>query len=167
MHVPPYHRNKSWQRFFAGVFFGAIISFCILLYFHGTLYERWAVENSELRGEISDLKSRNKALEEDKDEFDEKKQKQITVNTIEIHIENGKELRLDRLIEHQLEEMVKEEIKDVIGKDINNLAENDQLLISTVENKRYKVDDFIYEATVERLIISPTLKLTINLAISD
>ena len=40
MRIPPYYRNPLWQRFFAGVIIGAIISWGLFLYMFGDLQEK-------------------------------------------------------------------------------------------------------------------------------
>ncbi|MRH42869.1 hypothetical protein GH741_09240 [Aquibacillus halophilus] len=167
MHIPPYYKKESWQRFFAGTFIGAIVAFIVFIYMYGQLYERWVEENLNLRSQLSKLEDSYNILEESKQELDEQSKQKVTVNTIEINIDNERELKLDSLIVHQLQELMRNEIKDVVGKDINSLAENYQLLTSTIENKRYKVDGFIYNAKVKQLFVTSTLTISVELVFSS
>ncbi|WP_077621206.1 sporulation membrane protein YtrI [Sediminibacillus massiliensis] len=167
MHIPPYYKRESWQRFFSGVFIGAIMAFVLFLYIYGQFYEKWVEENMELHAQIAELDRQKEALLENQKDIDEKTKEKVTVQTIDVEVENGKELRLDRLIVHQLEENIKEEIRDVVGKDIVSLSENDYFLVSTIENKTYRIDDITYRATVSKLIIAPEIKLTIKLHFSN
>lgn len=162
MHIPPYYKRKSWQRFFVGTFFGAVIAYCILLFMYGTMYEQLVEQNLELQSDISELKVQNKALLKDKENLNQQSKESNTVETIEIDITNEEELKLDKLIVHQLEELVKEEISHIVGQDIRTVYDSNQLLMSTIQNKRFRVDEMTYTFTVETLLVSETVELTIE-----
>ena len=55
MHFIPYYKNKNWQRFFVGLFIGAIISYFIFIYMYGQLLEKRIEENLQLRIEKQEL----------------------------------------------------------------------------------------------------------------
>jgi len=167
MHIPPYHKKAGWQRFFAGVFFGGIIAYFILLYMYGTMYEELIAENLALTSELSDLKLQNQALLSDKEDLTEKSQQPLTVSTIEVTIENNEQIKMDLLIEQQLEDMLKEEINHLIGQEIAIVTKSDQLLISTIENKRFTVDEITYFFDVRVLTIATELKIIVSPKLSD
>ncbi|WP_053218924.1 sporulation membrane protein YtrI [Virgibacillus senegalensis] len=167
MHIPPYYKKESWQRFFAGGFIGAIIAFVIYLYMYGQYYEKWLEDNMNLRSQIAELKKQNEVLLENEKEMNEKTKQKVIVQSVDVEIDNAEQLKLDRLIVHQLQEVIKAEIDSVIGKDIVSLSENDQLLISTLENTVYRVEDINYTASINRLVIAPTLKLHLSLDFSN
>lgn len=167
MHIPPYHKKATWQRFFIGAVIGAIISYGIYLYIYGSLYEQLLEENLEIEAELTELENQNEALTQDKEDLDEKTQQPITVETIEINITNESELRLDRLIVHQLEELIKEEINHLIGQNVAIIDESSQLLRSSVENKGFSVDDFTYYFDITQLTISRNMILTVEANFSN
>ncbi|MFD1038112.1 sporulation membrane protein YtrI [Virgibacillus byunsanensis] len=167
MHIPPYHKKPSWQRFLIGIVIGGIIAYCIVIFMYGAMYERLLEQNLDLQSQVTELKNQNEALLEDKEDLDEKAKEPLVINTVEVKITNEEQLRLDRLIIHQLEEMVKQEISHVIGQDINVIDKSDQLLISTIENKGFTVDDFTYYFDVSKLTISQTVKLTVEAKVSN
>ncbi|MEC5421946.1 hypothetical protein QGM71_00370 [Virgibacillus sp. C22-A2] len=160
MHIPPYHKKETWQRFYAGALIGGIIAYFILIYMYGSMYEKQLEENRELQANVIDLKNQNKALLQDKEDMDEESKKPLLVESIEITITNTQELRLDRLIVHDLEEMLKKEINHIIGQDISIIGNSDTLLISTIENKAFSIDDLTYYFRVKLLTISQTVKIT-------
>ncbi|ASK62977.1 hypothetical protein CFK37_12900 [Virgibacillus phasianinus] len=162
MHIPPYYKKKSWQRFLVGTFFGAIIGYCVLLYMYGNMYENLLEQNAELQSQVKELTSQNKALLKDKEDLDQQSKESDTVKAIEITISNGEELKMDRLIVHQLEDLIKEEISHIIGQDVDIVSESDLLLMSTIENKSFRVDDMTYKFTVSKLSITETVKLTME-----
>lgn len=85
MHIPPYHKKATWQRFFIGTVIGAILSYGVYLYIYGSLYEQLLEENLELEAEVTELERQNEALTQDKEDLDEQTQQPITVETIEIN----------------------------------------------------------------------------------
>lgn len=166
MHIPPYHRNRKWQYIIVGVFFGGVIAYCTFIFMYGLMYERLLEENYDLKAEVNEIKSQNDVLLQDKKSMDEKVNEPITVNKIEITIANEKELKFDRLIAHQFEELIKEEINHLIGQDIEDVADSDKLLISTIENKAFTIDDFTYYFDIEQLMITKTIKVSVQAKVS-
>lgn len=167
MHIPPYHKKITWQRFFIGAVFGALISYGIYIYIYGSLYERVLEENLEIQSELTDVKNQNEALLQDKEDLDEKSNEPQTVESIEVTITSQDALRLDRLIIHQLEDLIKEEINHLIGQEIATVEESNQLLLSTIENKGFTVDDVTYYFDVSLLVISNTVKLTVETKLTN
>lgn len=156
MHIPPYYKKKSWQRFLVGTFFGAVIGYCILLYMYGSMYEDLLGQNIELQSQVKELK-----LLQDKED-DQKPKESYTVNRIEISITNEEELKLDKLLKQQLEDLILEEIDHIIGQDVRVIAGSDKLLESTIENKDFTIDDLTYTFSMHKLIIGKTVKLTLE-----
>lgn len=159
MHIPPYHKQAGWQRFFAGAFFGGLIAYGIFLFMHGVMQEDLLEEHMALQAETSELRRQNEALLRDNQDLDEKSKEDIKIESIEIEILNAEDMKLDRLLSHQLEELVKEEIDQIIGESVETLAESDNLLISTIENDTYHVDDFAYKIEVKKLSIYKTVRI--------
>lgn len=162
MHIFPYYKKKTIQRFFLGVFVGALIAYCILIFMYGRMYEQLLERNYALQAQITEIKRQNEALLQDNKEIDDDRKERLTINRIEILIQNAPQLRLDRLIITQLNEIIINEINHIIGQPINTIAESSQLLQSTVENKAFSVDNFTYYFQVEKLIISQTVHLTLK-----
>lgn len=167
MHIPPYYKKKSWQHFIIGICTGVLVAYSIFIFMHGSMYEQLYENNLELQSQVNELKSHNDSLLKDKKESVAKSKAKLTIDRIEILITNQEELKLDRLIIHQLDKMIKQEINHLIGQDIKIVSESDQLLLSTIENKSFSVDDFTYFFEVERLTISDTIKLVMYAKISD
>lgn len=162
MHIPRIHQNKSWQRFVVGFFIGVITAYGVIMFMYGSMYEKLFEENLMLQAQVNELEDLYESLLEAQEKEIEKNKERLIVETIEISIINAEALELDRLIVHQLTDMIKQEVKSIIGQDIISLSENDQLLISTIENKRFTIDDFNYSFEVERLTIAKIVKLTLE-----
>lgn len=167
MHIPPYYKKESWQRFFVGTFIGAIIAYGVFLFMYGTLYEKQQEENFDLKSQVTELKNQNEALTQDKKDLNERTQEPSTIEKIDIKIENAKDLKMDSMLIHQLEEMIKQEISHLVGKEIEIISNSDQLLISTIENKGFTVDDFTYYFDVSFLAITQTVRLTVKAKLSE
>lgn len=161
MHIPPYYRRSTWQRFFVGVFFGSIISYFVLIYMYGTMYEERLAENMELASELRELKDQNAALLKDKKDLDEKSQEPLTVSSIAININEGEQLKIDRLIEIQLEEMIIEEINHLIGQEVAIINKSDQLLVSAIENKGFTIEDVTYYFDINKLMIAAEMEISV------
>lgn len=159
MHIPPYHKKKSWQLFMIGAVFGSIIAYIIFSYMYGKMYENILLENIQLRTKIGELKKQTEALLLDKEELEE--QTTPTIQTITIDFLNQTDLRLDRLITLQLEDLIKQEINNIIGNNVKSVAENDDLLVTVIENKTFTIDDLSYQFEVRKLFLSENVKLSL------
>src|SRR5699024_5652722 len=124
MHIPPYYKKKSWQRFLVGAFIGAVIAYFITIFMYGSMYERLVEHNLDLPSKLTELENRNEVLFRDKKDLNVESKAEVPVDGIDIKIKNEKQLRLGRLVTHQLDEMIDQEIDDIIGQDIPVVAES-------------------------------------------
>lgn len=158
MHIPPYYKKGSWQRFFSGMLFGGVLAYLILLYMYGTMYEDLIKENLELTEIATDLRNQNEALLQDQSDGNTP----LTVQEIEITISNQEILKNDSLLVSQLKSLIKQEINHLIGAEVNIISASDELLISAIENKAFKIDDVTYHFTISRLTIDSKLKIVVE-----
>src|SRR5690625_701163 len=165
MHIPPYHKKRSWQIFFLGMFAGTIIAYTVIMFMYGKMYENLLVDQSELQTKFNEVKAQNEALLEDKEKLEE--EANIIIHYIEITFLNDKQLKLDRVSTHQFENIVKQELHYIIGKEVKSVSDNDNLLISVIENKTYTVDDKSYKIEIKRISISEKVKLTLIVKLED
>ena len=164
MHVPPYHKKRSYQIFLLGVFVGTIIAYIILSFMHGKMYENVVTENIRLQTTVKELERKNEALLADKENLEGK---QYVIQSIDIHFSNAEQFKFDRLIVHELEDLIKSEVNQIIGKEIDSIADNDELLISLIENKTFTIDDLSYQFIVEKLSISETVRFTLRATLTN
>lgn len=169
MHIPPYHKRPSWQRFLAGVSLGTIIGYIIFIYMFGQLQEKWIEENLALRSELQDLKQTYENLRKNHEALDQQTKEGIQVAELNIELLNLEELRLenDRIMIHQLEEAIRTEAAHAIGRSVDEIASSVDLLISTIENKTINIDDFKFQAEVKRIIVYETIHLSIELKTAE
>lgn len=162
MHIPPFYKKKSWQRFFVGVFIGGVLSYCVVIYMYGQMYEQLLEKNMTLQSELNDVQKQNESLLKTNEDLDKQSKQPVTVKEINLEISNKEELKLDTFTTHKLEELVKDEIDYLIGEDIQIVTESEELLISAIENKVYQADGLSYYFEISRLTISPQINLTLK-----
>ncbi|MCF3943349.1 sporulation membrane protein YtrI [Oceanobacillus alkalisoli] len=158
MHFPPYYKRPEWQRFIIGILVGGLVSYFVLIYMYGVMYEELLAENYELREEIIDLRQQNKALLESQENQDTAR----TIEAIEITISNPNVLKNDSLLVSQLKTLIKEEVSHLIGNDILNVSSSVELLISAIENKAFTIDSVTYHFSITRLIIDSKLIIAVE-----
>lgn len=163
MRIPPLYEKPTWQRFFVGIFFGSIISWFVFLFIFGELQEDQLKEIVKQQSEIKELKNKNQLLEKDFEELNEKNQKQLKVRDISITLTNDKQLKLDSLTTFFLKNGAKEELKHVLNNNIETVVENKELVIKTLENKTFEVDDQKYKLIVKQLYLFTTLELYLEI----
>ncbi|WP_181349835.1 sporulation membrane protein YtrI [Thalassobacillus sp. CUG 92003] len=165
MHIPPYYKRREWQWLLTGVVVGAIIAYIFFLFIHGRIYERITEESIDLQTELTQLESKYEGLLESQEQEEEQKTDIQQIQELEVAFINDDRLEVDRLTKHQLEAMVKDELQSIIGKQIEDLAQNPDLVISVIENKRFKIDDVNYLLEVRFLALAPQTRLRIMIAI--
>ena len=141
------------------------MAYGIFAYMYGKMYEDLLSENIQLRTQITELERQNEALLQDKEDLEEKSS--TIVQEVNIEFSNSKELRLDRLIIHELEDLIKNEIDYIIGKEVKSLSENDELLITVIENKIFTIDDLSYQFEVKKLFISEKVTFFLHIKLAD
>src|SRR5690625_126894 len=165
MHFFPFHKNKQWQRFFAGLLIGAIISYTIFIYMFGQLLEKRIEENLELRTENQELHLTKRTLTENLSDLNQKYQAELFIQSIAIIIANAEELKLDRFSVLELEELIHDEVSDIVGSEIKTFQNHYPLLIRTVENKTFNVNHFSYHAEVRHLFINEQSEIHVELTV--
>lgn len=162
MYIPHHFKTKKGQFFIIGLVVGAVIAYLLFTFMYGKMYEQLVEVNRALTTEVTELTEQNKALLKDKEDISEQSEEPITVQSVHLSFQNPSELKLDRLMVHQFDEILLKEISHIIGQNIVTLSENDQLLISTIENKSITLDDLTYSFEVSRLIIAQKVKITLD-----
>lgn len=163
MRVPPYHQRPGWQRFFAGVIIGALISWFVFLFQFGVLQEDQIRKITQQKSEISDLKKSKDILIEDAKKLNEENKNKLKIQDFEIVIANRKKVDLSSLDLHQIKTAVMEDLNILIGKDIQSLSKNKELLFSTIENRQFELDDKTYKLKIHTVFVDTTLEISLNI----
>ncbi|MBB6448173.1 hypothetical protein HNR44_000122 [Geomicrobium halophilum] len=166
MRIPPYYRRPGWQRFLAGVIIGALIGWCVFLYQFGKTQEDMVVELrkneltiNQLEGNLELLRER----EEENNETNEEGESPFIIEEISIIFENENESRLSELALYDLEQQAIEELEHLLEQEVDSVAENRELLLSTIENKRFPSNDYEYNLLVKQVTLYRTLELHVEI----
>lgn len=164
MHIPPYHKKRTWQIFLIGLFSGSIIAYIILAMMYGKMYEAVIAEKIALTSSYNELKRQNEALLEDKEQLQE--EAILTVQSLDIHYINTKEFRFDRLMIHQLNDLIKQELKDIVGKEVKSISANSDLLVTVIENKTFTIDELSYQFEVRKMTLSEQVAIDLYIKLA-
>lgn len=165
MHIPPYHKKRSYQIFLLGAASGTVVAYILLLFMYGKMYEHTIYNQLELETELHELEAQHDALLEEQEEREEESSAMIT--SLQIEFINAEELKFDRLITLQIEDLVKKELDDIIGKSIQSVSDSDELLVTIIENKTFTIDDLSFQFEVKKISISERVKLSLEGEIAD
>ncbi|WP_163526579.1 sporulation membrane protein YtrI [Halobacillus ihumii] len=165
MYIPPQVRSTEWRRFYAGMVFGIIIGYLLFVFINGQLQEQLVEENIELSTKLKDAEAKYENLLNAEEEEEEEHKEGLTVQEITVEFQNAKDLEVDKLTQHQLSSMVKDQLTSVTGSKIEEISRQREIIISAIENKQFKVDDFIYHLTVEQLVIANELLISLSIEI--
>lgn len=167
MRVPPYHQKPGWQRFFAGVVIGALISWFVFLFQFGILQDKQIQKISEQELEISDLKKSKDILIEDAKKLNEENKSKLKIQDFEIVFANRKKVELSSLDLHHMKTAVLEDLNSLIGQDIQSLSKNKELLFRTIENRLYEMDDKTYKLKIHTVFVDTTLEISLNIELAN
>jgi hypothetical protein len=163
MRIPPYYRYPTWQRFFAGVVIGAILSWFVFLHLFGVLQEKQVRKIIELQDKIADLENEIRIWQEDYVKQNKINQKKLMVQEISVHLVNAEQYKLDSYTTFRIEESVKEDISHLKAKDIETVYNSRELLKRAIENKTYTINEQPYKLEIHQLFVFTTLSIELKL----
>ncbi|MFC0557921.1 sporulation membrane protein YtrI [Halalkalibacter alkalisediminis] len=163
MRIPPFFGRPTVQRFFAGIILGIFIGWFFFIYQYGQVYEGLVVRISEQEATIRDLEREKKILVSEQTKLNEENQKKLTLQDIEIHFNNDRKLKLNQLTLLDLKQQALNELQDIKRKDLETIANMKELMISTIENKVYTVEDKRYQLNVTGTFLYTTLELYVEI----
>ncbi|MDA1477594.1 sporulation membrane protein YtrI [Bacillus changyiensis] len=167
MRIPPYYQKPGWQRFFAGMACGAIISWFVFLFTYGTFQEEQVVMIREQKERIEDLNEQITIYREDLHKLNEDNKRKLLIQSVDVKLINGKQYKLSQPDKMNFEEHIMDNISDVITKDIESVYKTKELLKRTIENKLYTINDKTYKARVTDLTIYTRLSVEIKISFSN
>ena len=129
-------KDKGWQRFFAGVVIGAIIGWVVFFYMYGKMQENLTQEIIEQKQEISNLNDKIAIWEKESESLNEETEKKLTIQDIQITIENYRQYDLDLLSVLQAQEAIRKDLSSLISKDLETVYKGKLLIKKTIENKK-------------------------------
>jgi len=163
MRIPPLYQQPGWQRFFAGVFIGALISWFVFLFQYGVLQEQQVQMITKQQGTIKNLEDYRDTLIENEAKLNEENKKKLIIQDFKIDIINYKKFKLAPLTRHSLTDSVTKELNHLITMDIESVSKNKELLKKAIENKWYKIDDKNYKLQVYAVYFDTTLEISLKI----
>ncbi|MCY7782103.1 MULTISPECIES: sporulation membrane protein YtrI [unclassified Bacillus (in: firmicutes)] len=164
MRVPQHYKKPGWQRFFAGMMCGAVISWFFFLFTYGTFQEEQVSLIEKQKEHVKDLNNQISIYQEDLHKLNEDNKRKLLIQSVSVKLVNGEKYKISQPDKTKFEEHVKDNISEVITKDIESVYQTKDLLKLTIENKVYMINEKKYKATVKELIIYT--RLTVELEIS-
>lgn len=163
MRFPPYHQKPGWQRFFAGIVIGALISWFVFLFQFGVLQDKQIQKMTEQVSEINDLKKSKDILIEDMKKLNEENKNKLKIQDFKVDFANKKKFDLSSLNLHHMKTTVIEDLNSLIGQDIQTVSKNKELLFRTIENQVFELDDKTYRLKIHTVYFDTTLEITLNI----
>lgn len=163
MKAPPERLSYGWAKFFAGIFFGAVISWMVFIYQYGITQEEQVKTINTLRDERNDLIRDKNILMENTAQLNEENKRKLTVQEIKITIINEKQYNLNKFTMFQLREDVKNDLSHLLTQDIRSVSRNRELLRRAIENKVYKKDDRRFRLEIDTIYFDTTLEITLKI----
>ncbi|MDZ5472497.1 sporulation protein [Bacillus sp. 31A1R] len=167
MRIPPYYRQASWQRFFAGMAIGGVISWCIFLYIFGEWQEEYSMKIEKQEEDIRDLKNEKKIWQEDYNEINKKNKELLMVQEINVKITNSEKYKLDSYTVFEIEESIKEDISVLLAKDIDTAYKSRELIRKAIENKTVKAHEKRYELEVREIVFYTKVSIQLHIKLAD
>ncbi|TMW71711.1 sporulation membrane protein YtrI [Alteribacter natronophilus] len=168
MRIPPLYRDKSWQRFTAGVILGMLIGWLFFLYNFGYVYDKMIIEIGKQRTTIENLENTVEILQKDQDEMNRENQEKLTVQEIRVNFINEREVNLSELTIFELRSAVESELELIKNKGIESVFSSRELLKKAVENKTFRINnDKKYQLKIEHFMIYTTTEVDISIHAAD
>jgi hypothetical protein len=163
MRIPPHYNYPTWQRFFAGVAIGALISWFVFLHLFGVLQEKQVRKIIELQDKIADLEDEIRIWQEDYVKQNKINKKKLMVQEISVHLVNAEQYKLDSYTTFRIEDSVREDISHLKAKDIETVYNSRELLKRAIENKTYTINEQPYKLEIHQMFVFTTLSIELKL----
>ncbi|MGM7702316.1 sporulation membrane protein YtrI [Pseudalkalibacillus sp. Hm43] len=162
MRIPPLHRRKGYQRFFAGIIIGTLIGWFFFLLSFGGLQNHYIMEIKKRDQRYEDLNNKFQHYREDYDEKNKEIEKNLKVQEIDVTFLNREKVKIKGLMFHELERSVKSELHDLLTDDIESVSKHSDLVIKTLENKTFLIENEKFQVKVYQMHLYTTLRLYLN-----
>ena len=159
MRIPPYYKRPGWQRFFAGVIIGMIIGWTFFIYNFGMVHEKLVTEIKKQQSTIEAQMKTIDVLRSDQKKLNEENEKRLTIQDIEIYFTNERNMKITELTVYELKQQALGELEFIKNKDIATIAKTRDLMIKTIENKVFLVEDNKFQLKLAELYLYTTLEL--------
>lgn len=165
MRVPEYYKDRSWQRFFAGMAIGGVISWLLFIYMNGVLQEKQSLLIQEQKDTIQELRDDISIWQEEFKNLNKENIEQLLVQKITVKISNHEKYGLDLLSVHETQEAVLEDLKTLKAKDIETVYKNKDLIKRVIENRSVSINGKKYRLKVEELVIFTNVIIVLHITL--
>jgi hypothetical protein len=167
MRMPSNISRPGWLRFFAGIMIGAILGWTFFLFQYGQIYENLIVTRIQQDLKIESQQERIEQLVSEQSAQNEENQKKLTIQQINVHFTSENERELDQLTTYEIRQQVLSELAYLERKDIESVHNTKELMIRTIENKVFSVDDKRYRVQINELYLFTTLHVYAEIKIDS
>ncbi|MEC2077691.1 sporulation membrane protein YtrI [Metabacillus fastidiosus] len=164
MRIPTHYEKPSWQRFFAGIVIGALLSWSVFLFIYGVNQDKQSLRIKEQQNDIAELERDKQIYQEDYKKLNKENQKKITVQAIEIKLTNGERFHLKQFMNESIELSVKKDLSNLIAKDLESVSLSVPLIERTIENKLFHIEDKTYKLEVTKIVITPNVYIEVKIS---
>lgn len=163
MRIPSFFRYPSWQRFFAGVVIGTLISWCLFFYMYGIQQEKQINTIQTQKDQIKDLNNKIAIWEEDYQKLNEQNEKVLMIQEVKVKINNGRTYNLDKLSIAEAEEVIRDDLASLIAKDVKTIYNGKLLLKKSIENKLIEINKKQYRLEVVEIMFYTEMYIEVKL----
>ncbi|MGM9926689.1 MAG: sporulation membrane protein YtrI [Bacillus sp. (in: firmicutes)] len=163
MKIPAISSDKKWQRFFAGVVIGGVVSWLLYFYMHGIMQEKQIQRIKSQEQQIIDLTKKIEIWEKESESHNEETEKNVKVIDIQVTIDNYRDYKLDLLSVIEAQESIRNDLRSLITKDLETVYNSKSLLKKTIENKSIELNEKKYAFEVSEIMFYSTLYIVVEI----
>ena len=163
MRIPPFYNNPTWQRFFAGIAIGSLISWGLFFYMFGIQQEKQILTIQEQKEKIEDLNKKIMIWEEDYQKLNEQTEQVLMIQEVLVKINNGKTYNLDKLSIAEAEDVIRDDLTSLIAKDVKSIYNGKGLLKKSIENKFIEINKKQYRLEVVEIMFYTEMYIEVKL----
>ncbi len=163
MRIPPFFSYPSWQRFFAGLAIGSLISWVLFFYMFGIQQEKQIRTIQLQKEQIEDLNNKIAIWEEDYQKLNEQTEEVLMIQEVQVKINNGKTYNLDKLSVAEAEDVIRDDLTSLIAKDVKSIYNGKVLLKKSIENKFIEINKKQYRLEVVEIMFYTEMYIEVKL----
>ncbi|MGL4820939.1 MAG: sporulation membrane protein YtrI [Bacilli bacterium] len=155
-------REKSIRLIAVGFTFGAIFAWLVFLYMYGEIQNIQSRKLHERETDMAQLNERIKLLQADHDRLNEANRRQLSIQEIDVTLVVNRPLSLSSTTQIAFRTSIEKTLSHLITQPISTVSSQSTLLIQSIENQTYRVDDRFYKLVVRQLVFDQTLSIVVE-----
>lgn len=129
---------------------------------HSEMQEDQIQEIIEQKREISNLRDKIEIWEKESESLNEETEKKLTIQEIQVTIENYREYDLDLLSVLEAQEAIRKDLSSLISKDLETVYKGKLLIKKTIENKTVEMIEKKYTFEVTEIMFYSTIFIEVK-----